>query len=123
MHHLLISSHLVSFIYRHQRNLLAHVDDAANAVAGLHVAKGLVDLVEGLAVRDELVDLQVALHVVVNEAGQLRAALDAAEGAAFPYAARDELEGWEELARRGERRGGASEEREGGRDGGERRGT
>jgi hypothetical protein len=108
-----LSSHLVSslliitsFVYRHQRNLLAHVDDAANAVAGLHVAKGLVDLVEGLAVRDELVDLEVALHVVGDEAGQLRAALDTAEGAAFPYAACDELEGWEELAWRGERLGG-----------------
>jgi hypothetical protein len=116
-----LSSHLVSslliiisFVYRHQRNLLAHVDDAANAVAGLHVAKGLVDLVEGLAVRDELVDLEVTLHVVGDEAGQLRAALDAAEGAAFPYAARDELEGWEELAWCGEDLGKArGEEGEG----------
>lgn len=50
--------------------------------------------------RDELVDLEVAVHVVGDETGELRAALDAAERAAFPYAAGDELEGcWEELVR------------------------
>lgn len=43
--------------------------------------------------RDELVDLEVAVHVVGHQAGQLCAALDAAEGAAFPDTAGDELEG------------------------------
>lgn len=71
---------------------LAHVDDAADAVAGLHVAEGLVDLVEGLAVGDELIDLEVAVHVVSNKAGELGAALDAAKGAALPDTAGDELE-------------------------------
>lgn len=42
--------------------------------------------------RDELVHLELAVLVVLDEAGELGAALDAAEGAAFPYAARDELE-------------------------------
>ena len=42
--------------------------------------------------RDELVNLEVAVHVIRDQAGQLRAALDAAESAAFPYAAGDELE-------------------------------
>ncbi len=48
--------------------------------------------------RDELVDLELAGHVVVDQVGQLRAAFDAAERAAFPYAARDELEGWCEVS-------------------------
>ena len=45
--------------------------------------------------RDELVDLELAGHVVVDEVRELRAAFDAAESAAFPYAASDELECWE----------------------------
>ena len=42
--------------------------------------------------RDELVDLELALQVVVHETRQLRAALDATESRALPDAARDELE-------------------------------
>ena len=42
--------------------------------------------------RDELVDLELAGLVVRNQVWQLRAALDAAESAAFPDAAGDELE-------------------------------
>jgi hypothetical protein len=71
---------------------LAHVNNAANAVARVHVVESLVDAAERLAVGDELVDLQLAGHVVVDEIGELRAALDAAESAALPYAAGDELE-------------------------------
>jgi len=54
--------------------------------------EGLVDAAERLAVSDELVDLQLALHVVVDEIGQLGAALDAAESAALPHTAGDQLE-------------------------------
>lgn len=71
---------------------LPHVDDGTDAVAAVHVVEGGVDLAERVAVRDELVDLELAGHVVVDEVGQLRAALDAAEGAALPHAAGDELE-------------------------------
>lgn len=42
--------------------------------------------------RDELVDLEVAIHVVGDETGELGAALDAAEGAALPHTSGDELE-------------------------------
>ena len=41
---------------------------------------------------DELVDLELALEIVVDQVGQLAAALDAAEGAALPHTAGDELE-------------------------------
>ena len=41
---------------------------------------------------DELVHLEPALLVVGDEALHLRAALDAAEGAALPYATGDQLE-------------------------------
>ena len=72
--------------------ILLHVQHGADAVALLHDLEGLVDLGERLAVRDELVDLEAALEVVLDQVGQLAAALDAAEGAALPDAARDELE-------------------------------
>ena len=44
--------------------------------------------------RDELVDHQLAAEVIVHQAGELRAAFDTAERAAFPNAAGDELEGY-----------------------------
>lgn len=71
---------------------LAHVDDGADAVARVHVVEGLVDAGEGLAVGDELVNLELAGHVVVDEVGELRAALDTTESAALPHTAGDELE-------------------------------
>lgn len=74
-------------------HLFAHVDDTANAVTSLHVTKGLVDLVEWLAVSDELVDLEATLQVVGYETGQLAATLDTAESASLPYTTSDKLEG------------------------------
>lgn len=42
---------------------------------------------------DELVNLEVAVHVVGDESGELCTALDTTEGASFPDTAGDELEG------------------------------
>ena len=72
--------------------LLAHVDDAADAVTCLHVPKGGVDLVERLSVGDELINLQLAGHVVVDEVGELRTALDTTESASLPDTTSDKLE-------------------------------
>lgn len=71
---------------------MPHVNDTTDASAIVHVVESLVDGAEVLAVSDELVDLQFAVHVVVDETTHLRATLDAAEGATFPYATGDELE-------------------------------
>lgn len=72
--------------------LLAHVDDAADAVTSLHVSEGGVDLVERLSVGDEFIDLQLAGHVVVNEVGKLGAALDTTESASLPDTTSNKLE-------------------------------
>ena len=72
--------------------LLLHVDDTANAVTSLHVLEGGVDLVEGLSVGDELVNLELAVHVVINEVGKLGATLDTTEGTSLPDTTSDELE-------------------------------
>jgi len=73
-------------------SLLLHVHNAANAVARFHVLERLVDAAQWLAMRDELVNLELAGHVVVNKSRQLSAALDTAESAALPPATRHELE-------------------------------
>ena len=59
----------------------------------MHVVEALVDLLEGAVVGDELVDPELALHVVLNKTGELSAALDAAERRSLPDTASDELEG------------------------------
>ena len=51
-----------------------------------------VDVVQRLTVGDELVDHQLAAEVVVHQAWQLAAALDAAECAALPHTSGDQLE-------------------------------
>jgi hypothetical protein len=43
-------------------------------------------------VRDELVHLEIAIHVVCHEAGQLRASLDTSKRTSLPHAPGDELE-------------------------------
>ena len=72
--------------------LVPHVHHRPDAVALLHDVEGLVDAREILAVRDELVHLQPALEVIAHETGQLRATLDATEGAALPHTTGNELE-------------------------------
>lgn len=42
--------------------------------------------------RDELVNLEVAFQVVINQTWKLGAAFDTAESASFPYTTCDELE-------------------------------
>lgn len=94
----LLQSTSVSHLIRWQtparllRLQLAHVHDGTDAVAGLHRLESVVHLAESLAVGDELVDLEGTLLVVGDEVAHLGAALDAAEGAAPPDAAGDELE-------------------------------
>src|SRR5690606_6783586 len=70
----------------------SEVHDGADARPFVHEVERLVDVLERHRVRDHLVDLDLALHVLLDHARQLAAALDAAEGAAAPDAARDELE-------------------------------
>ena len=42
--------------------------------------------------RDELIDLELAIQVVLDKVWELSAALDTTEGASFPYTTSDELE-------------------------------
>lgn len=71
---------------------LPHVDDGSNAVALVQVGEGRVDVLEGLGVGDEVVNLERAVLVSLDNLGQLRSALDTAKGRALPHSAGDELE-------------------------------
>jgi hypothetical protein len=77
-----------SFIYS------LHVNHAPNAVARSHRAEALVDLIQRLTVRDEFVDLEFAIFVILDQSAHLRSAFYAAKGAPSPHAACYELESW-----------------------------
>src|SRR5688572_27744841 len=66
---------------------------AADRLAGVHQVEGAVDVRERQLVGDQVVDVELALHVPVDDARHVGAAACAAEGGALPYAAGDELEG------------------------------
>ena len=66
---------------------------AADRFAGVHEVEALVDFVERQGVGDEIVDVDLALHVPVDDSRHLGPALGAAEGGAAPDAPGDELEG------------------------------
>ena len=55
------------------------LDDPADPVLVVHELEALVDVVEADAVREERVDVDVAVEVALDELGDLVAALDAAE--------------------------------------------
>lgn len=59
----------------------------------MHIVESLVDAGQILAMRDELIDLELAVLIIRNELAHLRATLDTAESAAFPHTACDKLEG------------------------------
>jgi hypothetical protein len=77
---------------------LGELDDAADAVLGLHQLKAPVDFVESDVVGDEGGDVDLAGQVAVDQDRDLVAALDPAEGRAGEAAAgdqqtRDDVEG------------------------------
>lgn len=73
-----------------------HVHNSTDAVSLLHGIEGVVHLAEGLAVGDELVNLEGAAHVVGNEVVHLRTALDTTKGTSLPHTSSDQLESYTE---------------------------
>src|SRR5271165_5424000 len=66
--------------------------DAAYGFAGMHQIERVVDLLDGHRVRDQVVDVDLAVHVPVHDLGHVGAAAGAAEGGALPHPPGDELE-------------------------------
>src|SRR5689334_20435102 len=63
-----------------------------NRLALVHEIESVIDPVERHHVRDEVVDVDLLVHVPVDDPGHVGAAARAAERRAFPHAARHELE-------------------------------
>lgn len=70
------------------------VEDSANAdvARGMHEVQGLVHILDGHLVRNELIQPEFTLEVTLNELRHLGAALNAAKSAAHPDTARHKLE-------------------------------
>src|SRR5690606_10081892 len=66
------------------------VDHGADALPFVHQVEGLVDVLEAHRMRDEGIDLDLALHVLIDHARKLASPLHAAERAAAPHASRHE---------------------------------
>ena len=77
---------------------LFHVDNATNTVTLLHLIEGAVDSTQRLAVGDELVHLELAVQVVVDQTRELCATLDTTEGTSLPDTTGNKLECCRELA-------------------------
>ena len=58
----------------------------------MHQIEALVDLLKGQLVGDHRIDLDFAVHVPVDDFGDIRPALRAAKGGAFPDPSGDQLE-------------------------------
>src|SRR6185503_9781917 len=66
--------------------------DAADRLAFVHEVEGVVDLVERHGVGDQVVDIDLLVHVPVDDLRHVGAAACAAEGGALPYASGHQLE-------------------------------
>src|SRR5678815_4259426 len=65
---------------------------APDRLARVHQVERLVDVVERHRVRDQVIDVDLALHVPVDDLRYVGAAARAAERSALPDAARHQLE-------------------------------
>src|SRR6202007_2836961 len=67
-------------------------DDAADRLSLSHQLEALVEVVEREGVGDQIVDVDLLLHVPVDDPRHVGAAAGAAEGGALPDSAGDQLE-------------------------------
>src|SRR5262245_29219032 len=68
------------------------LDDGPNRFAFVHQIEAFVDPIERKHVRDQIVDVDLLLHVPIDDLRHIGAAARAAECGAFPHSAGDELE-------------------------------
>src|ERR1041384_5450784 len=75
------------------RRRVASIDNhAADRFAHMHQVETLIDIAERELMRDEIVDIDLLLHIPIDDFRHVGAAMRPAEGRAFPAAAGDELE-------------------------------
>jgi len=71
---------------------LPHIHHTPDAIASLHIGESLVDTAQVLPVSNELINLELAIKIILDEARKLRTALDTAERTTLPDTTGDELE-------------------------------
>ena len=64
----------------------------ANRLPGVHQVEGVVDLFQRHGMRDEVVDVDLSVHVPVDDLRHVGTSLGAAEGRTLPDATGDQLE-------------------------------
>src|SRR5690606_460320 len=74
------------------REVKSIMQNRANALAFMEQIKGLVDLIERHVVGDELINLDLAAHVLFHVARQLAAALHSTKSRALPDPSGHQLE-------------------------------
>src|SRR5690242_18627294 len=67
-------------------------DDAPDRLALMHQIESIVDLLERHGVGDHRIDIDLPIHIPVDDLRHIRATPRAAKGGAAPHAAGDELE-------------------------------
>jgi len=72
----------------------SHVNHTPNAVARRHRAEAFIDLVERLAMCDELVNLQLAVSVILYKPAHLRSTFHTSERTTSPDATCHELQSY-----------------------------
>ena len=66
-------------------------DHRTDRLAALHQREAFIDVLELELVGDQVVDVELAVHVPIDDPGHIGAAARAAEGRAFPLAPGDQL--------------------------------
>jgi hypothetical protein len=70
---------------------LSHIDNTSNAIALFHSLESLIDTSQVLAVGNELIDLELSIHVISDQVWQLRTAFDASKCTSLPHSSSDQL--------------------------------
>ena len=70
----------------------SELHNATDAIAGVHQIEGVVDVVQRHLVGNQIVDIDLAVHIPVYDPRHVCATLCASEGRAAPYPAGDQLE-------------------------------
>src|SRR5215469_9930042 len=82
---------IANFVVFAPRECSSIDDDAADRLAGPHQLKTLVDVRKGELVSDQIVDIDLPLHVPIDDLGHISASFGAAKGGALPNPAGHQL--------------------------------
>ena len=68
------------------------LNDGANTLARMHQIKGLIDIFEGHFVSNQIINIDFAIHIPVDNARHIGATAGTAKGGSTPRATGNQLE-------------------------------